>query len=94
MKYIAFFLPLLLAGCGIFSKPIPIAPKWPEAIPELREKCAELSIVEGDRVPITELLKTVVQNYQKHYECSAKNDGWNTWYDSQKKIYEDTTSKK
>jgi hypothetical protein len=52
------------------------------------ERCDSLRKIEGDKVAITEMLKVVVQNYGMYYECAAKVDGWNDWYQEQKRIYE------
>lgn len=84
MKYLALILALTLTGC--YS--VPIKQKFPEAISELKEKCPDLKQIEGDKVAITDLLKSVIINYNMYYECSLKNDGWNKWYDEQRKIYE------
>lgn len=78
---------LLLAGCA--STPVPVTQKFPAAVPELMKKCESLKKVEGDKVAITEMLKVIVQNYTLYYECSTKVDGWQDWYNEQKKIYED-----
>ena len=83
MRYL--LLALLLAGC---STPVPVAPKFPNAAPELMKKCEDLKKIEGDKVAITEMLKVVVHNYSLYYECSTKVDGWQEWYNAQKKIYE------
>jgi hypothetical protein len=85
---------LTLGGCGLFKPNPPVYPKWPDAIQELKEKCPDLKTIEGNQIAVTELLKAVVHNYQLYYECSLKNDGWNKWYEEQKKIYEQATTKK
>ncbi len=85
MKYFALALVLLISGC---STPAPIKPKWPEAPAALKEKCESLRKIEGDKVAITEMLKVVIHNYTLYHECSTKVEGWNEWYDAQKKIYE------
>lgn len=85
MKYAILFVTMLLSGC---LTTVPVKQKFPEAPSTLKEKCESLKKVEGDRVAITEMLKVVVQNYALYYECSAKVDGWQEWYESQKKIYE------
>ena len=73
----------------MFKQPVPIVPKFPEAVPELMKKCEELRKVDvTDKVAITDLLKIVVLNYTLYYECSTKVDGWQDWYNEQKKIYE------
>jgi hypothetical protein len=85
MKYLAVFLTVLLVGC---SSPAPIKPNFPEAPQILKEKCESLKKIEGDKVAITEMLKVVIHNYTLYHECSTKVEGWQEWYDSQKKIYE------
>ena len=84
MKYL--LIVLLLAGCT--TKVVPVAPKFPAATPELMKKCEALKKIEGDKVAITDMLKVVVYNYSLYYECSTKVDGWQEWYNEQKKIYE------
>lgn len=79
---------LVLTGCGMFTKFLPAKPQWPEAIPELTQACPDLQKIEGDKVAITDLLKTVVNNYALYYDCSMKNEGWNKWYKEQKEIYD------
>lgn len=88
MKWSVILFTLILSGCSVFQKPVPVKPKFPEAVPELKEKCPDLITLEGNQVAITDLLKAIVKNYQLYYECSTKNEGWNKWYEEQKKIYE------
>jgi len=89
MKHLALLLLIIsLSACSMFKQPVPIVPKFPDATPELLKKCEELKTIEGDKIAITEVLKTVVHNYTLYYECSTKVDGWQEWYNTQKKIYE------
>jgi hypothetical protein len=83
MKYLLIIL--LLAGC---STTVPVKQKFPNATPELMKKCESLKKIEGDKVAITDMLKVIVQNYSLYYECSTKVDGWQDWYNEQKKIFE------
>jgi hypothetical protein len=87
MKIIILGLAVFLAGCSIVT---PVKRNFPDAVPALQEKCPGLSTVEstGKEVSITDLLKTVVKNYGSYYECANKVDGWNEWYDNQRKIFE------
>ncbi len=86
MKTLACLLLRLLGGC---TTVVPVTQKFPAATPALTEKCEDLRKIEGDRVAITDMLKTIVENYSLYYQCSAKVEGWNEWYQQQKKIYED-----
>jgi hypothetical protein len=87
MKTFILSLAVLLTGCSITT---PVKRNFPDAAPSLQEKCPVLSTVEstGKEVSITDLLKTVVKNYGSYYECANKVDGWNEWYDNQRKIFE------
>ncbi len=85
MKALIISLAIVLAGC---STTVPVARKFPEAPQVLKEKCERLKLIEGDKVAITEMLKVIVHNYSLYHECSTKVEGWQEWYDTQKKIYE------
>ena len=87
MRTLILSLAVLLTGCGTT---VPVARKFPEAVPALQEKCPSLSTIEsnGKEVSITDMLKTVVKNYGSYYECANKVNGWNEWYDNQRKIFE------
>ena len=78
-------LAALLAGCTT----VPVKQKFPDAVTELREKCPQLAQIEGEKVAITDMLKVVIANYTTYYQCANKVDGWNEWYDKQKKIFEE-----
>jgi hypothetical protein len=81
---------LSLSGCGLFTQAVPVKRNFPEAVPELMKKCEDLkTIPAGDKVAITDMLKTVVENYQLYYICSSKVDGWQDWYIEQKKIFDE-----
>jgi len=88
MKILIFFFVLMISGCSMFNRSVPIAPQWPDVPEELRNKCETLKTIVGDKITITDMMKVIVENYTLHYECSLKVDGWNEWYNSQKKIYE------
>ena len=85
MKQGLIVLAIFLAGC---STAVPIKQKWPEAPKELQERCQALQKADTSKTAITDLLKTVVENYSLYYQCSAKVEGWNEWYLEQKRIFE------
>lgn len=87
-KITTFLLIALLPSCAMIERYMPAKPKFPEAIKELQQPCPDLKQIEGNQIAITELLKAVVNNYTLYYECSLKNEGWNKWYNEQKRIYE------
>jgi hypothetical protein len=85
MKYIILSLAVVLSAC---STSVPVSQRFPDVPKALVERCESLRKIEGDKVAITEMLKVVVQNYGMYYECAAKVDGWNDWYQEQRRIYE------
>lgn len=86
-----YILPVLLLLSACASKPVPVKVEFPNAPQSLLKKCETLKQipVKPGGTPITELLKTVVENYTLYHECSNKVDGWNEWYNSVKKIYDE-----
>ncbi len=86
MKIVIVGLTIFLSAC---TTTVPVKQKWPDVPKELLEKCPQLNTIEPGTTAITDFLKVVVKNYGLYYECSLKNDGWNEWYGSQKKIFEE-----
>ena len=84
MKY-ALLAFLLLSGC---STTVPVIAKFPKAPPELVEKCPELVPLVVD-AKLSDVAKSIVNNYTLYYQCSVKIDAWNEWYESQKKLFEE-----
>jgi len=82
MKYL--LLVALLAGCTT----VPVARKFPEAPPQLQEKCPQLKTIDTETTVFSVLTKTVVSNYTAYYECATLQDGWIEWYQQQKKIFD------
>lgn len=84
MKYlIAAILASTLAGCTT----VPVTMTFPDMPAELRKPCPDL-----EKTPKTDKLSDVVgvvtKNYSKYHECKDKVESINSWYDTQKKIYE------
>ena len=81
-------LVLLLSACA--TTPVPVERKFPPYPSALSEKCEPLKTIEPtDKVAITDMLKVVVENYVRYYNCATKVEGWQEWYTEQKKIFED-----
>ena len=85
MKYIILSLALLLSGCA--TKAVPIVVKFPQAPATLLEKCPPLKTLPEDS-KLSDVAKTVTQNYTLYYECVIKYDAWIDWYQQQKEIFD------
>ena len=75
---------LLMTGC---STTVPIKAKFPDAPSIVKEKCPPLEKLKDDS-KLSDISKTVSNNYTTYYECAVKNDAWLEWYEIQKNIYE------
>lgn len=76
---------MVLAGC---STTVPVTRKFPEAPQTLLEKCPELKQLAQD-AKLSDVARTVVENYTQYQHCSNKSDAWVEWYNTQKKIFEE-----
>ena len=85
MKYLIIISTVFLFGCSTI---VPVKQKFPEAPALLLEKCAELNRTK-DNASLSEIVKTVTLNYSLYHECSSKHDAFISWYETQKKIFED-----
>ena len=76
---------LFLTAC---STTVPVVAKFPVAPEVLLEKCPPLKTLEGENISIIDFTKAVTTNYTLYHECVIKNEGWATWYQKQKEIFE------
>ena len=84
MKYLLPIV-LLLSACG----GVPIVPKFPEPPGKsAMQACPGLQKLKDGPV-LSEVSKTISDNYGEYYACAVKSDLWIEWYQIQKKIYED-----
>ena len=78
MRYLVVVF-ALLTGC---STVVPVT--------TLLESCPkELKAIEGTKVTIIDLTKSIVENYETYHLCADKLDSWIEWYTIQKKIFEE-----
>jgi hypothetical protein len=87
MKFAIIFSALFLVGCA--SKPVPVKVKFPEAPEVLLQPCPELKKLEKE-VKLSDVAKTITENYTLYHECSIKNQAWGEWYKAHKKIFEES----
>jgi PBP1b-binding outer membrane lipoprotein LpoB len=86
MKFIAtlFVIAVALSGC---STTVPVTAKFPEAPARIQQTCPQLQKLE-DGAKLSDVSKTITNNYTTYYECAVKTDGWIEWYNIQKHIFE------
>lgn len=84
-KILAALILVTLTGC---STSIPVTRNFPEIPPRLLVKCPSLEKLNED-AKLSDVAKTVTNNYSTYYECAVKNDAWIEWYQIQKTIFEE-----
>jgi hypothetical protein len=82
MKYL--LLVLILTGC---STTVPVTAKFPDVPERLLVKCPQLEKLENE-AKLSDIGKTVTNNYTTYYECAVKHDAFVEWYQTQKRIFE------
>lgn len=85
MKYLLLCLVLLLSAC---STTVPVTAKFP-APPGIlaQESCPVLKKLDTNP-KLSDVSKTVTDNYSEYYACSYKLEAWQKWYTEQKIIFE------
>jgi hypothetical protein len=79
-------LTLLLTGCATI---VPVTQTWPEAPGQLAmEPCPQLQKL-PDAAQLSDVAKTITNNYTSYYECAVKLDAWQTWYHQQQLIFKE-----
>jgi len=85
MKYLLLISVLLLQAC---STVVPVGAKFPDGPGKVAmEACPALKKLPED-VVLSDVSKTVANNYTTYYECAVKMDAWIEWYQVQKNIFE------
>lgn len=85
MKKYLLLLFLFIGGC---STTVPVTVKFPTLPEELAVMCTPLKRVPDD-AKLSDLTKTITENYTLYHICSANNDALLEWYTTQKKIFEE-----
>jgi hypothetical protein len=79
---------LLLSSCA--TQKLPVAPKFPEPPGQVAEdNCPALHQLQNG-VKLSEVAKTITENYTLYYQCSLKQKAWMEWYQQQKDVYNNT----
>ena len=86
-KLILLAMVLVLAGCK--DDGVPISAKFPAVPAELLQACPDLKQVDPGTTKLSAVIGVVSENYMQYHECRAKVDDWITWYNTQKKIFDD-----
>ena len=85
MKYLLLASLFVLAGC---TTVVPVKQEFPVAPQILLERCPDLMTIDDGKNSLRDMLKIVIQNYALYYQCAEKTQGWQDWYNNQKKIYD------
>jgi len=81
---VLFVVIFLILGC---STTVPVRAKFPTAPDRLMQQCTPLEKLENEP-KLSDVAKSVTNNYTKYHQCSVQNQSWIEWYNNQKKIFE------
>ena len=80
---------VMLAGC---ATPVPVKQTWPEVPKSLTEPCPDLKQLSKEQGTLRDLLLVVIENYATYYACASRTQGWQEWYEQQKKIFSEANN--
>jgi hypothetical protein len=76
---------IALTGC---STVVPVVAKFPDAPGQLvSQPCPNLKKLNDDAA-LSNIARTITENYTLYYECAVKLDAWIEWHTKQKIIFE------
>jgi len=78
-------LMFLITSC---STTVPVTVKFPPIPEELNVQCPPLNKIPAD-AKLSDISKTITENYKQYKDCSANNSGLIEWFNKQKKIFEE-----
>lgn len=86
MKYIVTLTAVaMISACGTTA---PVVAKFPEAPGKgAMRACVDLKKL-PDETRLSEVARTVNDNYGSYWECAVKVDTWIEWYEIQRRIFE------
>jgi hypothetical protein len=84
MRYLVFALALGLTACTT----VPVTARFPDKPGELvSTACPNLEKLK-DSPTLSDVSRTIANNYGAYYECAVKVDMWIRWYNEQRVIFE------
>ena len=83
--YIFITILILITGC---STTVPVTVKFPSIPEELNVQCPPLKKI-PDEAKLSDISKTVTENYKQYKDCSTNNSALIEWFNKQKKIFEE-----
>lgn len=86
MKKLILISALLLGGCVS----VPIDRTFPKIPSSLREPAPDLTPLTMKNPQLSDLISNANDNYSEYYKLRNKYNEWLTWYETQKKIFEET----
>jgi hypothetical protein len=67
---------------------IPVERNFPDVPEELKSACPDLAQVDPNTTKLSEVVRTVTDNYSRYHECQVRVDAWIEWYNTQKSIFD------
>jgi hypothetical protein len=85
MRLLLILAFVILSGC---STTVPVTVKFPSIPEELNIQCPPLNKIPED-AKLSDISKTITENYKQYKDCSANNSGLIEWFNKQKKLFEE-----
>lgn len=95
MKSMIIIITLLLSGCAMFDKKtVPVTMNFPQAPEPLLLEPEKLTPLPEDKKELSDLLENSTVNYGRYRELQLKFQQWQRWYDTNRRLHNETTEGK
>ena len=81
----------MLSGCAS-TKTVPVTMNFPQAPEPLLMEPEKLETLPEDKNQLSDILENSTVNYGKHRELQLKYEQWQRWYDTNRRLHEETTT--
>lgn len=86
---LAILIALLLTGCA--STTVPVTMNFPQAPDPILMEPEKLDPLPEDSKAVTDLLENSTVNYGKYRELQLKYLQWQRWYETNRRLHQETT---
>lgn len=86
-KLLLIIAVLSLVGCSLLPQ---ARPAWPEAPAEIQKPAPDLTPLGKDQHNLSDLIENANINYSEYFALKNKYNAWIEWYNTQKKIYDNS----
>ena len=89
--FLVVLMMFLFSGCAS-TKTVPVTMNFPQAPEPILMAPETLDTLPEDKNQLSDILENSTVNYGKHRELQLKFEQWQRWYNTNRRLHEETTT--